>query len=153
MKFTKDTDIPHFAEIDPLMKSLGFKTVELSVSKHKGSVQGRLVIASDAGVGVQECSKAHRLAQPRLELLLGVQDLQFEVASPGIGRTLKDAREFSLFEGSGVKLILDGTSDWISGMIESADGESLAFKAGELTRRIPYGLIAKAKLEYAREDR
>lgn len=152
MKRTSEAEIQYFSEIDPLVRSLGCRIVEFSVSKHRGSVQARLVIAGDRGVGVEQCSKAHKLAQPRLEMLLGAQDLSFEVASPGISRIIKDAREFALFEGKGAKLLLEGSSEWVAGTIGAADEEALDFRSGGKTMRIPYGLVAKAKLDYAQEE-
>jgi len=54
--------------------------------------------------------------------------LSIEVASPGIDRTIKDAFEFQLYIGRGIRCYRTDISDWTAGIIEKADDQHLVLR-------------------------
>jgi len=141
--------IPYFKDCEPLVSGLGFSLVELVIAKRQSSWQVKIVITSDEGVGIAECTKVHRAILPRLEALLDSQDMYVEVASPGLDRILKTAAEFALYRGKRVKVWSSEISDWISGVVLSSNEESVTLSTDEGEKLIPYIMIAKAKLNNA----
>jgi ribosome maturation factor RimP len=142
-----------FGEIEALVTSLGYGLVEFQVSRHRGSVQARAVIYREGGTGTKECSAAHKLIYPRLQVLLENPDPSLEVASPGVDRILKDPEEFGLFLGRGIRVWTKDASDWAKGRIESFDGVSVAVRDGERLAEIPVESVVKARLDYSQEVR
>jgi ribosome maturation factor RimP len=125
--------------------------LEYSVSRLRGSVQVRLVVYKKDGIGVVDCSRVHRAIQPRLELAYTDQDVFIEVASPGVDRLIKDASEFVVFIGRGVRCYRTDTSDWSAGVVAEASEKRLVLRDSSGLTEIPYGVIAKAKLDYSQE--
>ncbi|MCL1992461.1 MAG: ribosome assembly cofactor RimP [Spirochaetes bacterium] len=148
---------------------LGLKLVEFALSKHKGSVQARAVIYNGGVVGLEECSRAHHAIMPRLELAFPGRDVHLEVSSPGINRQIKCGAEFSHYMGRGVSCYCKDVSEWLSGILESADEKGVVIKtrgmqgAGGTQRapgasgaegeavRLEYEIIAKARLDSTQE--
>jgi ribosome maturation factor RimP len=141
--------IPYFNDCEPLVAGFGCKLVELVAFKRQSSWQVKIVITSDAGAGIVECTRVHRAILPRLEALLDSQDMYVEVTTPGIDRILKNASEFDAFKGKQVKVWNTELSDWISGAVVSAGADSVLLSTAEGEREIPYSKIAKAKLNNA----
>jgi ribosome maturation factor RimP len=140
-----------FKEIETLVRSLGCSLVEFQVSRHRGSVQVRLVVYCERGTGTEECSSVHRLVYPRIQVLLDAQDPYLEVASPGIDRILKEPGEFGIFMGRGIRVWTKDASDWTVGRIESYDGVSVAIVNGGNLTKIPLDSVVKARLDFSQE--
>lgn len=138
-------------DLQELLSGVGLALVELNISQHRGSIQIRVVIYSPAGTGIDECSRAHRLIQPRLQTLLGQEDFQLEVASPGVDRWIRSDREYSIFLGRGVKVLLREGNEWFAGRIVKADPAAVTIRGTSGERTVDYGAIAKARLDYAEE--
>jgi len=93
-------------------------------------------------------------------LQLGERDLQLEVSTPGLQRTLKDVYEFGLFTGKRVRVYDTSKEAWVSGIIAQADQTSVQLSqvfiedAKEMieTMSVAYADIQKAKLDYRWED-
>jgi ribosome maturation factor RimP len=135
----------------PIINGMDMSLVDMMVSRHKGSVQVRLIVYKPGSLGVNECSKVHHAVLPRLELQFPGQDLYVEVSSPGIDRNIKDASEFVHYLGRGIKCYRTDISDWSAGILESADDKSLVLKKGDNHMNLSYEIIAKAKLDYLQE--
>jgi ribosome maturation factor RimP len=125
--------------------------VELSLSRHRGSVQIRVVVYKPGAIGVEDCSRVHHAALPRLELAFPGQELYVEVSSPGIDRLIKDGAEFPCYIGRGLKCYRTDISDWSAGILESADAAHLVLRGSNGTMKIKYEVIAKAKLDHSLE--
>jgi len=140
-----------FAELEPLVAGVGLVLVEMGLSRRGDSVQVRAVIYSPAGTGTAECSRAHRLMYPRLQELLGTEGPYLEVASPGIDKPIRSAREWAIFKGKGARVLLKEGGDWIRGRIVDAGSGRvvLATSGGELS--LEFDSIAKAKLDSSQE--
>ena len=137
--------------LEAILKGLGFKLIELIVSRHKGSIQVRAVIYNGKSIGVDDCSKVHRALAPMLDLAFEGQEVYLEVSSPGTDRLIKDGSEFAYFLGEGqqpqgVRCYRTDISDWTAGILESADDKGIVIKTKDGQLRLGFDIIAKAKL-------
>jgi len=137
--------------LETVLKGLGLRLVELTVSRHRGSVQIRAVIYNGLSVGTDDCSKAHRAITPRLELAFPGQDIYLEVSSPGINRLIKDGAEFAIYINKGVRCYRTDISDWTAGILESAGEKGIILKTKDGTVNLDFEIIAKAKLDPSQE--
>ena len=140
-----------FAELEPLLAGAGLALVELSASRRGGSATVRTTVYKAAGTGTDECAAAHRLMYPRLQILLGTESLSLEVASPGIDRSLRTAREWRVFAGRSVKVLLKDGGDWIRGKIAECDGEKVVLACRNGARSVALAAVAKARLDSSQE--
>ena len=147
---TKEAEFAENAPIreplEALIKGLGFSLVELTIARHRGSVQVRAAIYKREGVSLDDCSKAHRAIMPRLELAFSGKDIYLEVTSPGIERLIKDGAEFVHYKDRGVRCYCTDISDWTKGILKFADEKGIILKTLEGDKRLEFDIIAKAKL-------
>ena len=154
-KDVNEQDVSIRNALQPVLKGLGFSLIELSVSRHRGSVQIRAVIynpgcregAASLPIGTDDCSKVHRAIMPRLELEFAGTDIYLEVSSPGIDRLIKDESEFAYYLGRKVRCYRTDITEWTAGILESADEKGINIKTndGNITR-LEFDIIAKARL-------
>jgi ribosome maturation factor RimP len=144
---------PLYDSLEPVVRGLGFSLVELCLSRHRGSVQIRVVVCGPGAVGVDDCSRVHRALIPRLELAFPGADLYVEVSSPGIDRLIKDGAEFAYYRGRGIRCYRTDTSGWSGGVLELADETHIVLKGKEGMVSLPYEIIAKAQLHSEEEAR
>lgn len=150
----------YYQLLSPVVEGLGFSIVELAAANRQDGLHISLVIFSPEGVTVKDCEKVHRLAAARTEVASDNRDVYFEVSSPGISRNLKHADEFSVFAGRGVKVLCEGESEWVHGVILSAGerdvvietSETIENKIEKSEKKIPYSQIRKAKLDFSWEE-
>jgi ribosome maturation factor RimP len=147
VRYTPKPVDPVFDSLEPIAGGLGLSLVEFGVSRHKGSVQVRVTVYKKGDVGLNDCSAFHRAALPRLELAFPGQDLYVEVSSPGIDRLIKDGTEFACYTGHSVRCYRTDTSAWFSGVLVASDGEGVELETPQGLVRLPYGIIAKARLD------
>jgi ribosome maturation factor RimP len=127
--------------------------VDLVVSRHKISVQIRVMIDKKGIVSIDDCSRVHRAIVPRLDLAFP-DDYSVEVSSPGIDRNIKNGAEFAHYLGRGVRCYCSDISDWTVGILLAADNEGIVIAKKDASvkpERIRYDVIAKAKLDYSQE--
>lgn len=139
--------------IEPLVAAEGFRVVELHARVVKGQLHVNLVLHGPVGTTIDDVAEVHRLVQPVIEESVGEgRDLNLEVSTPGIERTLKTTREFEVFVGRGVRIMLQSTQEWIGGIIASADAGAVEIdRSGEI-ERVPFTDVVKAKLDYTMEE-
>ena len=173
MQYTPREPDPIANLLEPLVHGMGMSLVELSVSrtksaKSKGSgkkdsakkgemkessrVQIRLVVYKPGVIGIDDCSRLHHAILPRLELAFPKNELYVEVSSPGIARLIKDGSEFSHYIGRGIRCYHIEVSDWICGILQSANTGGIVLKTQEGMTELTYSSIGKAKLDYSQED-
>jgi ribosome maturation factor RimP len=145
--------------LEPVVSGLGFSILELSVSRHRGSAQIRIVITpgnpaltpesgrNGLSIGTGELGKVHRAVLPRLEAAMDGADFSVECSSPGINRTIKEGAEFVHFYGRLVRCYLPAESDWVCGILKEADDKKIILKNGDREIELEYENIAKAKLD------
>jgi len=149
MRFTGDTekqDASLRRQMEEVLDGLQFNLLELAVSRHRGSVQLRVVIYNGSSISTDDCSKVHRAIMPRLELVFSGQDIYLEVSSPGVDRLIKNGSEFAFYKGRGVRCYRTDISDWTAGILQSADEEGIVLKTADNTVRLEFEIIAKARL-------
>ena len=159
MDFT-DKNGTYYQLISPVVEGLGFSIVELTAANRQDGIHISLVIYSPSGVSVKDCERVHRLAAARAEVASDTRDVYFEVSSPGINRNIKNADEFGVFTGRRVKILCDGKSEWLHGVIMSADAQNVVIESVETIEnknertenKIPYSQIKKAKLDFSWEE-
>jgi ribosome maturation factor RimP len=108
-------------------------------------------VAGD-GVTVEDC----RFVSAEAGTLLDVEDVighqyVLEVSSPGLDRKLRGPDDYRRFAGCLVKMVLSQPVEGqtaISGRLEGMDGDEVVVAIGKKKiRRIPAGLISRARLE------
>lgn len=150
-----------FAEYAPLLEALGVTIVDINRIDRGFSVGVHITIMTkDREVDVSDCSKVYKLVYPRMELQLVERDLELEVSTPGLQRTIKDVYEFTLFVGKRVRVYDLEHNDWVSGLVTSSDDSSVTLSTAYIgdsqemieTMVVPFARIQKAKLDYRWED-
>lgn len=150
-----------FLEYEPLLRDMGIILVDINRIDRGKTVSVSIIIkAAEQEVSVDHCAQVYRLVYPRMELQLGERDLQLEVSTPGLQRTLKDVYEFSLFRGKRVRLYDTSKEAWVSGIIETSDEHSVTLSHAYIedttemqeTQVVEFAVIQKAKLDYRWED-
>ncbi len=133
-------------DIRPVIEGLGIHIVEYKRQVVKGVLHIVLVIYKTGGVTIEDCSEVHNTIMPRIEMIEDSRDIHLEVASPGIGRTLKSTEEFAVFQNLPVKILVKESKEWIQGVIENADDKQVVLKSDDSTYTLAYDTIQKAKL-------
>ncbi len=137
--------------METLLGGVGLSLVEFSLSRRKDAATARVVVFSPTGTGIGECSKAHRLIYPRLQVLLGIEDPNLEVSSPGIDRMIRSNREYGIFIGKGLRILLVNETEWVKGKLLSATEQEIALATEKGTEVIDLSAVAKARLDSTQE--
>ena len=113
---------------------------------------GRAGTAAGVGVTIEDCQQvSHEVAT-----LLDVEDViehhyTLEVSSPGLDRPLRGPDDYRRFAGCLAKLVLTDAVDGqkqLKGRLRGLEDEHvLVADLGGRVRRVPVGLIARARLE------
>jgi ribosome maturation factor RimP len=140
-------------EIEPVLTGMGFTLVDLSVGRLKGSTRVAVVVFRREGVGIDECGEISRLIHPRLQMMEGLDDVSLEVSSPGIDRTLKRPEEYEIFLGRGVRVLPDGETEWVGGVIEKVQEGTISLRSGGRVTEYRISSIRKARLDHTVEPR
>lgn len=153
MEYIALDSYPHYSECEKIVNELGYHLVELKISPHKGTTHILAVITgtdSSVNIGVNDCSKVHRILLPKLEELLGTEDTYMELTSPGMERNIKNAAEFALFAGRQVRVWDKNVTDWVGGTVVCSDEKSITLEftqedGSSVQKTVAYVDIAKAK--------
>lgn len=153
MEYISLDSYPHYTECEKIVSEMGFHLVELKIGNQGGVTKIEATITgSDAtvSIGVNDCSKVHKVLLPALEEMLGTENTYMELTSPGMERNIKNAAEFHLFTGREIRVYDKTVTDWVGGKLISSDDSSLvlevAGKDGSVEQKqISYADIAKAK--------
>ena len=146
MEYVQKEAVPYFTDYEQLVAGLGYKLVDLQIIRQKSLWLVKAVIYNKNGVGIDDCSKVHRVLLSRAEVLLNSQDIQMEVSSPGLNRVIKNAAEFQAFIGENIKVLGVSCSDWLEGELLAADTTGIRVNVSGEQRDIRYADIKKAKL-------
>ena len=146
MEYVQKEAVPYFTDYEQLVAGLGYKLVDLQIIRQKSLWVVKAVIYNKSGVGIDDCSKVHRVLLSRAEVLLNSQDIQMEVSSPGLNRVIKNAAEFQAFIGENIKVLEVSRPDWLEGELLAADTAGIRLNISGGQRDIRYADIKKAKL-------
>ncbi len=152
MDYTPYSKIKYYSDCAPLVEGLGFKLVDLKIVPAKTITKISAIITGTdpaQNIGVNDCAKVHRALLARLEALLGTEETTMELTSPGIEHNIKNAAEFGVFTGRGVRVWDKTVNDWVGGKIKTADDKSVTLQTDDGSeRKIDFENIAKAKFIY-----
>ena len=139
------------AEVEPVTNAMGFAVVELAVGGKRHQTQVHLTVFRPDGVGIEDCAAISRNVHPRLELIAGLGSATLEVSSPGLDRTLKNPREYSIFKGRRVQVLLEGESEWTGARILDTSAEGVTLETAGQPRNVLFTGIRRAKLDDTEE--
>ncbi len=151
-----------FVDVESLVSSINLHAVEVSRSEGRETTKINVVLyKKECDITLDELEAAYNILYPRFSVLLGERELSLEVSSPGLGRNFKDTYEFVVFTGKRVRLYSTEESQYITGIIQSADKREVVLTSylKEDTKetgdeiKINFNSIAKAKLDYSWEDK
>jgi ribosome maturation factor RimP len=131
----------------PVADGLDLVLVEITLARHRGSVQVNAIVFKHGGIGIDDCSRFHRAITPRLELSFPEQDIHIEVSSPGINRIIRDGTELAKYTGSPVKFYSTELSDWIGGTLEHVTDTYIKIKGTNGMETLNLENVAKAMLD------
>ena len=140
-----------FTKLVPLLSEAGLSLIDLVVSRHGGNVEVKMTVYSPKGTGTNECAKASRIAYPEAVAMLGCPDPSLEVASPGIDRILRSMPEWTIFKGKGVRVLLDGETEWLQGRIGDVERDSVNLACPGGARLVRFEEVSKARLDSSQE--
>jgi ribosome maturation factor RimP len=139
------------ARIETHVESLGFECVQVTFAVESGRRILRVMLDAPGSVRLDQCAQVSRALEPLLE---SEQELArgytLEVSSPGINRPLTKPEHFRRFRGETVQLRLREKLDGgqtVTGVLGTLDGEVLTVETSHGARRVPLGLIARARLQ------
>jgi len=137
---------PELESTVQIIEGMGFHVVEAQCQQLRSSTQVVFFIYRPEGVTLEDCTAVYRTVMPRLEVVLDSRYVNLEISSPGISRTMKYFREFSIFQGRRVRLMEAGDNDWIEGTIKAADEETMVLTLDSGERSYRREEITKAKI-------
>jgi ribosome maturation factor RimP len=141
--------------IEPVLDSLGFRLVRVSISGREGKTVQIMAERPDGSMTIDDCEAISRQVSPLLDAHDVVSDsYRLEVSSPGIDRPLVRPSDFEEWAGYEAKLELkepiDGRRRFRGKLEGFADGEVRLDveldQVGQTTLGLPVGLIADARL-------
>ena len=140
-------------ELEPVITGMGISIVELKSRRVKSRLQVHLIIYKPDGISVEDCSKVYKTIFPRIELITENRNINLEVSSPGITRNFKHVREFTVFRGKEVKIMVKDKNDWERGVIVDSSEEWVRIRRKNEEKQIAFDDIRKAKLGQDEEVR
>jgi ribosome maturation factor RimP len=139
-------DDPVFKTLQTALKPMGLALVDVAVRSKNGTTKASVTVFDVNGLSIESCAQAHRMLVPLLENQLQTEDLYVEVGSPGLERNLKYSFELELFKSRPVKLLVEGASEWLEGILEKVDSSRLELRTGEEMKIISLADLLKARL-------
>lgn len=140
-----------FTLLEPAVTSQGLGLVEVTVVPGGRRSTLRIVVHSAKGVTHGDCSRVTRAAENALEAASAAPSAYvLEVSSPGLDRRLKEPREFDLFRGAAVRVLLrdrESPEREVIGTVVESRGEEVVVRRQDGEEiAIPWDRVAKAKL-------
>ncbi|RKX79684.1 MAG: ribosome assembly cofactor RimP [Spirochaetes bacterium] len=126
---------------------MGFSIVEIRSRQLREKFFVGLTIYRNEGVTIENCTEVYHTVLPKIELAENTRDVHLEVSSPGIDRVLKNSDEFSIFTGRKVKMLVEGSNEWVRGIIKETDEDRVMLQIEDKIAGFTYDSIRKAQLE------
>ncbi|MFD3524892.1 ribosome maturation factor RimP [Streptomyces sp. NPDC058653] len=148
--------------LEPLVSAKGLDLEEIEVSRAGRRRVLRIVVDSDDGVDLDACAELSRTISTTLDEtdLMGEDEYQLEVTSPGADRPLTERRHYARAVGRLAKIQLHEGDEFVARVLavdeEGLDLEVPGVKGRKPTvRRVEFASIAKARveLEFNRKDK
>ncbi|WP_330173336.1 ribosome maturation factor RimP [Streptomyces sp. NBC_01498] len=148
--------------LEPLVSAKGLDLEDIEVSRAGRRRVLRIVVDSDDGVDLDACAELSRTISTSLDEtdVMGEDEYQLEVTSPGADRPLTERRHYERAVGRLAKIQLHGGDEFVARLLavdeEGLDLEVPGVKGRRPTaRRVEFASIAKARveLEFNRKDK
>ena len=137
--------------VAPVIEELNLELVEVQFRPEAGGWVLRVIIDSESGITLDDCSAVSRAVSD----LLDVEDVvdhayRLEVSSPGLDRPLHNVRDFQRCKGRKAKVTtrkaMGSLGSVLVGVIDAADDNTVTLVVDGEKVDIPLALVAKAKL-------
>lgn len=148
--------------LEPLVSAKGLDLEEIEVSRAGRRRVLRIVVDSDDGVDLDACAELSRTISTTLDEtdVMGEDEYQLEVTSPGADRPLTERRHYVRAVGRLAKIQLHEGDEFVARVLavdeEGLDLEVPGVKGRRPTaRRVEFASVAKARveLEFNRKDK
>lgn len=139
-------DDPNFLALDEFLSKEKSRLLEIAVRTKNGVTKVSLTVYSSEGLTLENLGRLHKLLLPKLEELLGTEDLYVEVGTPGLQRNLKYTFELDMFNGRPLQILCEGASEWTSGTLKSVGESSVELETEQGLVNIDKKEIRKARL-------
>jgi ribosome maturation factor RimP len=137
-----------FYLVEPAAAAQGLGLVEVGLGRSGRRVVVRVVVHSAAGVTLADCSRVTRSAGHALESA-GVfpEGYVLEVSSPGMERVLRGPREFEVFRGRAVRVVLADDSTELEGRAAGSRGDTVILtRSNGVEEVLLWSRIGRARL-------
>ncbi|MBB6207559.1 ribosome maturation factor RimP [Borreliella lanei] len=133
-----------FNLIKDLTERLNVEILEINIFRNKNNGKIQIVLYSkNFSLGVDLLTDLHKMILLILEANLKY-GFALELSTPGIDRKIKSDREFKIFEGKKIKLMLD--NEFEEGFILESKPKSFIFKTDSKEVNVFYSDVKKARL-------
>ncbi|AHH06866.1 Putative cytosolic protein [Borrelia crocidurae DOU] len=122
---------------------LGISIIEINTFRKRDEFKIQIVLYKSDNFSVDMLCDLHKMILLKLEAVLKY-NVSLEISTPGINRKIKSDREFKIFEGKKIKLMLN--NDFEEGFILRAERDGFIFKTEYKEVKILYSNVKKAKL-------
>ncbi|MBB6042780.1 ribosome maturation factor RimP [Borreliella yangtzensis] len=141
-RFDKNNEVYNL--IKNLTECANIEILEINIFKNKSIGKIQIVLYSKSfSLGVDLLTDLHKIILLILEANLKYS-FTLELSTPGINRKIKSGREFQIFEGRKIKLMLD--NEFEEGLILKSKSKSFIFKTDSKELNVFYSDVKKAKL-------
>lgn len=137
-------------DVEPIIAAMGCQVVEMTSHRTAEGINVSLVLYRSDGITLDDCAAISQTLHPQLEMICQ-DEVILEVASPGVDRRIRNPDEFSVFKGKGVRVLVDETGEWQTGIIDHCSDGFLFLLNNKRYDKIPLSNIRKARLDYAQE--
>ncbi len=139
-----------YHELTPLCAGLGLTLVDCRFQQIKTGFTCQIILYKASGLATDDCARVYRTMQPRLEILTNSQDIHLEVSSPGTDRKIRLPREYPIFMGKGLLVVLRN-GQTLAGILGACDDASVTLQTTQGVKTISLSDIAKSKLDFTQE--
>nr|WP_267917490.1 ribosome maturation factor RimP [Borreliella afzelii] len=140
--FDKNNEVYNL--IKNLTERLNVEILEINIFRNKNGGKIQVVLYSkNFSLGIDLMTDLHKMILLILEANLKYSFI-LELSTPGIDRKIKSDKEFQIFEGKKIKLMLD--NEFEEGFILEAKSKSFIFKTDSKELNVFYSDVKKARL-------
>ncbi|EEF84892.1 ribosome maturation factor RimP [Borreliella spielmanii] len=140
--FDKNNEVYNL--IKNLTERLNVEILEINIFRNKNGGKIQIVLYSkNFSLGVDLMTDLHKMILLILEANFKYS-FTLELSTPGIDRRIKSDREFQIFEGKKIKLMLD--NEFEEGFILKSKSKSFIFKTDSKELNVFYSDVKKARL-------
>ena len=138
------------ATITEIVEECGARVVNITrKTQHKSDVF-EVLVDTEKGITIGECSDISRAVRSMLEETLGTDaDYQLEVGSPGLDRSLEHNWQYTRHKDRSIKIVMDADGDVASveGMLLGCEDGLVTVKLRDRVLQVPLTAIRSALVQ------